>query len=314
MARRGSRATIHGVLVLDKPVGPTSHDVVARVRRALGTRTVGHAGTLDPLASGVLVVAVGEATKLVRWLTADDKAYAATVTLGVATDTLDAEGAVVDERPIPAGLDLATVSAAAARFVGTQLQRPPVFSAIKVGGRALHERARRGEEVEVPEREATLHRITVLDVRPDAIDIEIECAKGFYVRSLGRDLAEALGTVGHVTALRRSRSGAFGLDEAISFATVERAAQGDEAAQAELLARLIPLADACGAMPRVELDGAGATDAMHGRAVSLASAPGSESMAPGLEPVALLDASGTLVAVARRTDAGLQVIRGFRPG
>jgi tRNA pseudouridine55 synthase len=312
VARKGSRATIHGVLVLDKPVGPTSHDVVLRVRRALGTRTVGHSGTLDPLASGVLVVAVGEATKLVRWLTADDKAYVATVALGKATDTLDAEGEVILERPLPDGLDLATVRAAAARFLGTHPQRPPVFSAIKVGGRALHERARAGEEVEVPERAATLHRIEILAVRPDAIDIEIECAKGFYVRSLGRDLAEALGTVGHLTALRRTRSGAFDLARATPFELVDHAAGGDEEARAALLAALVPLAAACGGMPVVVLDAVGAADAMHGRAVRLASARGAQSAPPGTEPLALLDESGELVAVARRTDAGLQVIRGFR--
>ena len=314
MARRGSQATVHGVLVIDKPVGPTSHDVVARVRRALGTRTVGHSGTLDPLASGVLVAAVGEATKLVRWLTADDKAYTATLFLGATTDTLDAEGKVVSRVPPPAGLDLAMARAAAARFVGTHLQRPPIFSAIKIGGRPLHELARRGEEVEVPEREATLHRIEILAVRPDAIDFEMECAKGFYVRSLGRDLAEALATVGHLTALRRSRSGAFRVEDAMSFETVERAASGDEAARAELFRALIPLTDACDAMPKVSLDAAGAVDAMHGRVVQLESARGAEDLAPGLEPVALVDAAGALVAVARRTDTGLQVIRGFRPG
>jgi tRNA pseudouridine55 synthase len=310
--RRRRNADVHGVLAVDKPRGPTSHDVVARVRKALGTRAVGHAGTLDPMATGVLVVAVGEGTKLVRWLTADDKVYRATVALGAETDTLDADGEVVERAPVPPELDRGRAAAVAARFVGTQRQRPPAFSAIKVDGRALHERARRGEEVEVPEREVTVRRLEILAVERDAdgarVELEVEAAKGFYVRSLGRDLARALGTRGHLTALRRLRSGAFGLEGAVSGALLERAAAGDEPAKAELRASLRPLAAACEGMPRVTLDARGVEDARHGRPIRASAV----ALEEGAEPVALLDPEGRLVAVGKRERGRLRVVRGVR--
>lgn len=308
MARRPE---VHGVLVVDKPRGPTSHDVVQRVRRALRTRAVGHAGTLDPMASGVLVVAVGEATKLVRWLTADDKAYRATIALGAETDTLDAEGEIVEEVP-PGPIDLAAVQALAACFVGPQRQRPPAYSAIRVDGVRLHERARRGEEVEVPERDVVVHRLDVVRADPAEIELELVCSKGFYVRSLARDLARALGTRGHLTALRRTRSGAFELEGAVGAEALAAASESDEA-RAVLKARLRGLVDACGAMPRVILDARLVEDARHGRRVRAEERPPA-----GVEPVALLDEDGALIAVARSEQDGLQVLRGFaapaRPG
>lgn len=303
MGRR-SKSSVHGVLVVDKPRGPTSHDIVRVVRRALGTRAVGHAGTLDPMATGVLVVAIGEATKLVRWLTADDKEYAATIALGAETDTLDAEGQVVERAPV-AGVDLARARAAASAFVGTYLQRPPVFSAIRVDGERLHEKARRGEAVEVPEREVTVHRLEIGAADDRAIELEVRCAKGFYVRSLGRDLARALGTRGHLVALRRTRSGPFEVADAVAFEDVERACT-DEGLRATLRARLLTVVDACAAMPTVVLDDAGVADARHGRRVL---APGIPPA--GVEAVALLDPEGSLVAVARSFGDYLAVVRGF---
>ena len=310
MGRRGRRATVHGVLVVDKPQGPTSHDVVARVRRALDTRAVGHAGTLDPMATGVLVLAVGEATKLVRWLTADDKTYRATVTLGAETDTLDAEGEIVARAPVPP-LDRAAVEVAALRFVGTYRQAPPAFSAIKVDGEALYARARRGEHVEVAEREVTVHRLDVLAVEGDRVELEVDAAKGFYVRSLARDLAGALGTRGHLTALRRTRSGPFALADALDSAQLEAAASGDDAARARLRAALLSPADACRGMPRTRLNARGVEDARHGRPIRVADATDAEALAIDAEPVALLDHAGALVAVAARRGEALQVIRGL---
>jgi len=295
---------VHGVLVVDKPRGPTSHDVVRMVRRALRTRAVGHAGTLDPMATGVLVLAIGDATKLVRWLTADDKAYTATLALGAETDTLDAEGKVTEEMPVR-GVTRETAEAASGAFVGTYGQFPPAYSAIRVNGERLHERARRGEEVVVPEREVTVHSLHILSANDSQIDFAVESAKGFYVRSLGRDLARSLGTRGHLTALRRTRSGAFGLDEAVDAGLLERAAD-DDAARAELTARLVGLTDACGAMPRVVLDAAAVKDVRHGRRVY-----GSDRPAPGTDPVAFLDEAGALVAIGRSEADHLRVVRGF---
>lgn len=311
MAKR-ARSEVHGVLVVDKARGPTSHDVVARARRALGTRAVGHAGTLDPMATGVLVLAVGEGTKLVRWLTTDDKIYSATVALGAETDTLDADGQVVEEVPA-VEIDLPRVRAAAAAFVGTYDQVPPVYSAIKVDGERLHERARRGETVEVAARRVTVHRLDVLHADATRIDLEVHSAKGFYVRSLGRDLARALGTRGHLTSLRRTQSGAFALAAAIDGETLERAAGGDEAARAEVRAAVLALPEACQGMPSATLDAEGVSHARHGRPIGPSSVVG-EIPADDVEPLAMLDVAGRLVAIGARRDGVLHVVRGVRVG
>ena len=310
MSRRRS-SDIDGVMVVDKPKGPTSHDVVAMVRRALGTRSVGHAGTLDPMATGVLVVAVGEGTKLVRWLTADDKRYRATVQLGAETDTLDAEGEVVVRAPVPP-LSVESVREVAAGFLGRQRQRVPAFSAVKVDGRTLHERARRGEAVEAPEREVVVHRLAIGSVADDRVELEVEAAKGFYVRSLGRDLARALGTRGHLVALRRLASGAFTLEGALAGEVLQSAARGDEDARAEVRAGVRTLAEACRGMPRVILDAQGVEHAHHGRPIDLRFGEVLDPLEEGAEPVALLDRSGALVAIGSFSGE-LRVRRGVRP-
>ncbi len=298
------------MLVFDKPRGPTSHDVVAMVRRALGTRAVGHAGTLDPMATGVLVVAVGEGTKLVRWLTADDKRYRASVLLGAETNTYDAEGEIVARAPVPP-LELDDVRSIAARFVGPIRQRPPAFSAIKVDGRPLHERARKGEAVEAPERHVVVHRLDILSVAEGRIELEVEASKGFYVRSLGRDLAVALGTLGHLVALRRLESGAFGLDGALDGEVLARAARGEEDARAEVHAKLRPLADACAGMPRVALSARGVENARHGRPIDLEDARSLDEVASDAGPIALLDGEGALVAIGARAGDRIRVQRGI---
>src|SRR5262245_5092343 len=185
---------MRGVLIVDKAEGPTSHDVVRLARRVFGTRAVGHAGTLDPMASGVLVLGIGEGTKLLAHLGADDKRYAARVTLGAETDTLDALGQVTARAPVPAGLDLAQVRTAAQGFLGTITQRAPEYSALKQGGEPLYARVRRGEAVTAPEREVMVHALAIESVGADSIQLTLHCGKGFYVRSLARDLARALGT------------------------------------------------------------------------------------------------------------------------
>lgn len=314
MGRKRRVSRFHGVLVIDKNQGPTSHDVVARVRRAFDTGSVGHAGTLDPMATGVLVVAVGEATKLVAYLTAADKEYDATVTLGATTDSLDADGTVVERAPVPE-CTLAEVSAAAVPFLGAGKQFPPKVSAIKVDGRPLYERVRRGEEVEVPERDVFVHDLEVKRVEGAEVDFRVRAAKGFYVRSLGRDLALALGTLGHLTALRRTASGSFTLAEAIPMEQLQAAAGGDEAAQGALRAALIPLTTAWTG-PRLILDEAGVTDARHGKRVQPINViEGVSGIAEvGDRVAALIDPTGEMVALARVDEFGsLAIARGFVP-
>ncbi len=214
---------LHGFLVIDKPEGWTSHDVVARIRRLTGLRRVGHAGTLDPMATGVLPVALGQATKLLEYLSEADKSYRATVRLGLTTDTDDATGAPVRERPWQ-HLTEEAVRRALAEFVGTVQQVPPVYSAIKRGGVPLHRLARRGRPVEAPPRTVTIYRIEVCSVALPDVTIEITCSKGTYIRSLARDLGERLGSGGHLRALRRLRTGPFDLHTAHTLDEVARAA------------------------------------------------------------------------------------------
>jgi tRNA pseudouridine55 synthase len=199
-----------GVVVVDKPAGITSHDVVARVRRLAGTRKVGHAGTLDPMATGVLVLGLNRATRLLGHLTLTDKAYAATVRLGVTTTTDDAEGEVVDSRPTD-GLTDTAVRDALAAFVGDIDQVPSAVSAIKVDGRRAYARVRAGEQVDLPARRVTVHSIevTALDLDQASVDLEVCCSSGTYVRAIARDLGAALGVGGHLTALRRTAVGPF---------------------------------------------------------------------------------------------------------
>ncbi|MBI3636219.1 MAG: tRNA pseudouridine(55) synthase TruB [Candidatus Rokubacteria bacterium] len=204
-----------GVLVIDKAAGPTSFDVVATVRKALGIRRVGHAGTLDPAAAGVLPVLVGQATKLMPYLADQDKEYVATVRLGVTTDTQDLSGRVVAERPVPAGLVRADVERAAAGFVGTIRQIPPMYSAVHHDGRRLYELAREGVEVERAAREVVVRAITVEDVSLPVLTLRIVCGKGTYVRTLAADLGEALGCGAAVGPLVRWRVGPFALRDAM---------------------------------------------------------------------------------------------------
>lgn len=297
-----ARAVVHGLLIVDKPAGCTSHDVVQRVRRALKQKSVGHAGTLDPLATGVLVIALGEGTKLVSHLQTDDKRYRVTIALGTETDSLDADGEVTESAEVPA-LDVTTVENAAAHFLGRHPQVAPKLSAIKVAGRPLHRRARRGEDVEAPTREVDLNEVMVHEVTPTEITLSLHVGKGFYVRSFARDLARAIGTLGHVKTLRRISSGAFGLEGALP---------GDAVTADAVLARLIPLREACTLLPTAELTDAGVQHARHGRPIEAGDVVGDAWRTMDAETsVALLSPGGEPVALARRTNGGLRVVRGF---
>ena len=206
-----------GLVIVDKPGGLTSHDVVARVRRLAGTRKVGHAGTLDPMATGVLVIGVNRATRLLGHLMLTEKSYDATIRLGAATTTDDAEGDVVS-RADASGVTEARIRTALAAFVGEIEQRPSSVSAIKVDGRRAHERVRAGEDVQLASRLVTVHELVVHDVRSGGgsvdIDVSVRCSSGTYIRALARDLGQELGVGGHLTVLRRTAVGRFGLGQA----------------------------------------------------------------------------------------------------
>jgi len=203
-----------GVLNIDKPQGMTSHDVVARVRRLTGIRRVGHAGTLDPLATGVLLVCVGPATRITDYLQQGRKIYRTTFRLGASTDTYDADGQVLRSAPVPE-LDLIALNRALDAFRGDILQTPPMYSAIKHKGRALHELARAGIEVERKARAVTIFELSIEEWRSPDLTVQITCTPGTYVRSIGHDLGEVLGCGAHVRSLRRVASGTWRAEDAI---------------------------------------------------------------------------------------------------
>ncbi len=211
---------MNGIAVVDKPAGMTSHDVVARLRRLYNTRRVGHSGTLDPMATGVLPVFVGRATRACEFALCDDKIYRARLRLGIRTDTQDITGAVISERKVNVGTD--EVRSACAKFVGKIMQTPPMYSAIKVGGVPLYKLARSGREIEREAREITVRSIDVLHVENDEYELTVECGSGTYIRTLCDDIGESLGCGATMTALRRLRSGAFDISEARTLEELEK--------------------------------------------------------------------------------------------
>ena len=234
--------TPSGLLIIDKPAGPTSHDVVDRARRVAGTRRVGHAGTLDPLASGLLLVGVGRATRLIEYLVGLDKVYETTVRLGQATTTYDAEGEVIAEKPVTVGATASRAALDACR--GPIRQRVPPFSAVKRDGQPLYKRARRGETIDLPEREVTIRALDLLAYEPPLLTLRITSSSGTYIRSLAHDLGAARGCGGHVVALRRTAVGRFTLTEAVPLA---------ELSTGNLAAHLLPPEAAVIHLPRLEV-------------------------------------------------------------
>lgn len=288
-----------GLLVLDKPSGWTSHDVVARVRRLVGTRKVGHAGTLDPMATGVLVIGVERATRLLTYLVGADKDYDATIRLGVATTTDDAEGEVLARTS--AAPTRGAVEAAVGRLTGEIRQRPSSVSAIKVDGKRAYARVRAGETVDLPERPVTVHRFDVLALRPGEaegtavldVDVSVTCSSGTYIRALARDLGADLGIGGHLTALRRTRVGPYGLEHAVP---------EDLGAAEDLRPRILPAAAAARvAFPTRELDAAQALAVSHGRRLTSSGEVGTPE-----RPVAAFAPDGTLVALLVDEPGGAQ--------
>lgn len=287
-----------GMLAVEKPAGWTSHDVVGRLRRLAGTRRVGHAGTLDPMATGVLVLGVGRATRMLGRLALADKEYDATVRLGVATTTDDAEGEPVARVPVGA-VDDAAVRAAVDRLTGTISQVPSSVSAVKVDGRRAYERVRSGEQVELAPREVTVTRFDVRAVRRagDAatmdLDVTVACTTGTYVRALARDLGSALGVGGHLTSLRRTRVGPFGLDHA---RTLDALAERFE---------LMPLGDAAALVfPRRQVDDAMARSVTHGGRLPATGHKG---------PVAVYGPDGTFLALVEDRAGAAKPVAVFAP-
>ncbi|MFC7494847.1 MULTISPECIES: tRNA pseudouridine(55) synthase TruB [unclassified Nocardioides] len=266
-----------GLVVVDKPGGMTSHDVVSRVRRLAGTRKVGHAGTLDPMATGVLVLGVNRATRLLGHLMLTEKAYDATIRLGVSTSTDDAEGEVTATVATD-GLDEAGIRSAAAEFVGDLMQVPTAVSAIKVDGKRAYQRVRDGEEVELKARPVTVHELVVTDVRGDELDVSVRCSSGTYIRAIARDLGARLGVGGHLTALRRTAVGPYSLADAHTLDAL-----ADDFT-------MMPIAAAArAAFPAVELDDRQAGDVRVGRPLDVEVAGLSAVFAPDGEFLALYE-------------------------
>jgi tRNA pseudouridine55 synthase len=298
MTGPGSPA-VGGLVVLDKPAGWTSHDVVARVRRIVRTRRVGHAGTLDPMATGVLVLGVERATKLLGHLALTDKSYRATVRLGQSTLTDDAEGELTGGSSA-AGVDPAAVRAGLAALTGEIEQVPSAVSAVKVAGRRAYARVRAGEQVELAPRRVTVSRLEPLALRrpaPELLDLDVvmDCSSGTYVRALARDLGAALGVGGHLTALRRTRVGPFTLAGAL---TLEQLAERPDPVP-------VPLDVAvAAAFPRRDLDPEAAARLAHGGRLEPAGIPG---------PYGAFDPDGAVVALVEESAGAARALVVFRP-
>jgi len=280
---------MNGLLIIDKPKGLTSHDVVRRVRRQLRMRRVGHTGTLDPMATGVLPVAVGEATRLVEFLMDGEKTYRATLKLGEITDTQDAEGQVLEHRSV-AGVSAADVETAVRSFEGEIWQVPPMYSALKKDGVPLYRLAREGVEVPREARQIYIRRLQVLAIDLPQVTFEVDCSKGTYVRTLCHDLGLALGTGAHLVALRRTRTGSFTEDDCVSLEQLE-------AAEGEGERWLLPLCEVLREMPVLEVDAPAARRLADGIPPEVSSLSAQPSCAEG-QTVRLMQGRA-LLAVAR---------------
>lgn len=282
-----------GILLVDKPGGITSHDVVARARRALGTRKIGHAGTLDPMATGLLVLGVEGATRLLTYIVGLDKTYEATIRLGASTDTDDADGQI-QRVTDAASLDPARIDAEIAALTGEISQVPSRVSAIKVAGRRAYDLARAGEEVELSARSVTVSRFEVRRRRVDGgftdLDVVVDCTSGTYIRALARDLGAALGVGGHLTALRRTRIGPFEVAGAASVDAISAAALADPAGAARAV------------LGTIEVTGEEARDLRHGKRIAGAATRMTRN------PTAAIDPSGVMVGIVERRGTDLKSV------
>jgi tRNA pseudouridine55 synthase len=286
---------MNGILVIDKPQNWTSHDVVNKARRLLQEKKIGHTGTLDPLATGVLVLCIGKATKLVRYLEADDKEYIAELKLGATTDTLDSAGSILETREYsPPSRD--EVQRALDRFRGNILQRPPAYSAVKVSGVPSYRLARQGTVLEHEERPVTISAITLLEYQDPLVRFSVTCSKGTYIRTLCADIGAFLGAGAHLTALVRTRSGRFLLAQAMD---LEQLAQKASLGLAEQT--LLPLSEALGSFAAVTVDASEARRITHGNAISI---PPGFAVNDAQTMIQVLDQDGRMLAIAKSA-AGL---------
>ena len=251
-----------GILNIHKPLHLTSHDVVARVRRVAGQKRVGHTGTLDPLATGVLVVCLGRATRLVEYVVGLPKRYEAIVRLGQSSTTYDAEGEITAERPLPPDLTTAQLATALHPFTGAIEQRPPMYSAIKKNGQPLYKLARQGETIDIPPRPVTIYELAITHWEAPLLHLSVACSAGTYIRSLAHDLGEALGCGGHLVGLVRSAVGEFTLESAVHLEGLTAENMGQH---------LLPPATAVGHLPLLAIDDTAAQALLMGQAIPRAS-------------------------------------------
>jgi tRNA pseudouridine55 synthase len=292
--RTGGRRDVDGIVLLDKPEGLTSNAALQRVRRAFRARKAGHTGSLDPLASGLLPICLGQATKASGLLLGADKTYRVRIGLGVRTKTGDREGEAVESRPVPM-LERSAAERVAADFVGESSQIPPMYSALRHRGERLYRLARRGVAVERPPRRVSIRRIAVLAVEPGCIELEVSCSKGTYIRSLAEDIASALGTIGHVASLRRLALGPFDGSVMWPLAAIQGAAERPDALEAMLLPVDAGLAHLAG----VRLAAGDAAKILHGQAVSAAG--------PDDARVRMYGADGRFLGIGRMSATGTRL-------
>lgn len=291
---------MNGLLVLDKPEGMTSFQVIHEARRRLRVKKAGHTGTLDPMATGVLPVCLGEATRIVPFILEGDKSYEATVRLGAATDTQDRTGRIIAEAPVP-HLTAADLEAVLARFRGAIDQAPPMFSAVRIDGKRLYELARQGKEVERAARRVTIYALALLELSVPDLRLRVRCSKGTYVRTLAHDIGEALGCHAHLTALRRTESAGFTLDQTIALNDLNRLPRD------EIEKRLLSPERALGFLPGVTVPDDLVPRLVQGQRLPVARL----GVEPGADEqrVRMLSEAGELLAVAEWNSGGLRYVR-----
>ena len=288
MDNQDLKNAISGVLVIDKPIGMTSHDVVNAVRFGTGIRRAGHTGPLDPRASGVLVILIGPAVRLSEYVSASDKRYQAIVRMGASTDTFDADGRFTSQNTDPFTVTESQFEETLKQFVGEIEQTPPPYSAVKVRGRRAYDMARKGEEVELAPRKISVYHLEVLEWAPPEVVVDVHCSSGTYVRSLANDMGNALGVGGYLVGLRRTKSGRFSLRDATPLRKLQEAFRAGNWYQ-----YLIPAAEALGDWPSIELDPDTVDQVMHGHRM-----PADPSVKPGINNLVRgVSMAGELVAL-----------------
>jgi tRNA pseudouridine55 synthase len=287
---------VNGILAVDKPAGPTSHDVVARVRRVLGTRRVGHAGTLDPFASGLLLLGIGGATRFLDFLHGPEKVYEAEALLGIETDTLDLAGTITRSAGVDPGITLEQVARALESQVGARLQQPPAYSAKKIAGEAAHRKVRRGESVALPPVPVQIYGVELLPSLLPRVGFRVRCGAGTYIRAMARDLGEALGCGAHLVALRRVAMGGIGVEDALPLEALQGEGGRDLA-----LAALRPPEVTVQHLPSCSLSQEEARRLRMGQAI-----PAREGLPDDVPLALLLEEGGGLVGIGTQREGGVR--------